>query len=324
MRTASFYPVPYSTFCGSKYVCTCYQLIRELPRVSSICVSFANFLIFLIESKLRCSVVLPLSDVTPYWFPEKISFVKDAFLLGNKAITGIIQIPSKSGFVPDLLGLSKGLWVIRVAPDKGGEVIGPSLGKVALTSLTSTSKNSHFVCVRDFIIRFLLINKFPRRVLLVHTDFNNLSKEHLYRNEFKQLTMAFNELDLMESSLLSIIESNELIHSIVPPVIVTQNYFINARAELINIKLKIFVKHMVIDIKKVHLYDTVHLIENDHSRRRNLPILCSGCQTMNDDNSVYCKMCGVKLGSQTSASPSNIMNNDTLKAIESRMAYLDA
>ncbi|WAR10441.1 hypothetical protein MAR_035517 [Mya arenaria] len=124
-----------------------------------------------------------------------IPFVKDAFLLGQK--------------------VTESLWVIRVAPDKGGQVIGPSWGKSTLTRLTATSKNSHFVCVGDSIIRFLLsesilnnplahiffisgglisktinnlfrlVNNISQRVLLVHTGVNNLSKEHLYRNELE-------------------------------------------------------------------------------------------------------------------------------------------
>ncbi|WAR26371.1 hypothetical protein MAR_012075 [Mya arenaria] len=141
--------------------------------------------------------------------------------------------------------------------------------------------------------------------------------------------MAFNELDLLESSLLSIRESNELIHIIISSVIVTKNNFINAKTELTNIKLQNVCKtHGWVYLNKgdIFLYDTVHLNENgeNHSEARNLPISFTGCQSMNDGDSVNCKMCGVKLDSQTSASSSNIMDNDTLKAIKSRMAYLDA
>ncbi|WAR10442.1 hypothetical protein MAR_035518 [Mya arenaria] len=85
--------------------------------------------------------------------------------------------------------------------------------------------------------------------------------------------MAFNERDLLESYLLSIRESNELIHVhiIVSSVIVTKNNFINARAELTNIKLQNVCKtHGWVylnngDTKKVYLYDTVHLNENGKS-----------------------------------------------------------
>ncbi|WAQ95782.1 hypothetical protein MAR_028472 [Mya arenaria] len=95
--------------------------------------------------------------------------------------------------------------------------------------------------------------------------------------------MAFNELDLLELSLLSIRESNELIHITVASVIVTQNNFINARAELTNIKLQNVCKtHGWVyfnnsDIKKVYLYDTVHLNENGEKLfvNRLLHVLCT-------------------------------------------------
>ncbi|WAR26370.1 hypothetical protein MAR_012074 [Mya arenaria] len=140
---------------------------------------------FLTKSTLTCLLILPLSDVTPYWFQKMIQFVKDAFHLGKK--------------------VSESLWVIRVAPDKDGQVIGPLWGKLTLTKLTATSKNNHFVCVGDSIIRFLLSesrlhnplahiffisgrlisetinhlfrleNNIFQRVLLVHTGVYNLS-----------------------------------------------------------------------------------------------------------------------------------------------------
>ncbi|WAR14863.1 hypothetical protein MAR_004968 [Mya arenaria] len=250
---------------------------------------------FLIESKLTGSLVLPLSDVTPYWFPEILQFVPDAFVLGYKDDTGILQVPSKSGFVPDLLGLVEDLWVIRVSSTRGGHDMGQSWGKMVLTGFSRNSRNNHFVCVGDSMIRFLLtesklhcpmthvfsisgglirqmidhlfrlVNNFPPRVVFVHVGVNNLSKEHLYKNEFEQMTVAGCELDLLESSLLSIKQSNKLIHIIVSSVIITRNSFINARAELMNDKLQNMCgKHGWLYLNncylgKEHLKDAVHL-----------------------------------------------------------------
>ncbi|WAQ95783.1 hypothetical protein MAR_028473 [Mya arenaria] len=129
-----FTPCPTSHSAGFNTICA--QVISS----SENCYVFPSFVfvfptsIFLIESMLMCSLILPLSDVTPYWFQEMISFVKDAFLWVK----------------------SESLWVIRVDPDKGGQVIGTSWGKLTLTRLTATSKNSHSVCMGDSIIRFLL------------------------------------------------------------------------------------------------------------------------------------------------------------------------
>lgn len=82
---------------------------------------------FIIENSRQASIVLPLDEITPLWLPDTLPYITDAFVLGHKRETGMIKVPSKRGFIPDLVGLTSNLWVLRIGNKKPNNVF---LGKM--------------------------------------------------------------------------------------------------------------------------------------------------------------------------------------------------
>ena len=73
---------------------------------------------FIIQNGLKASIVLTLGCITPYWLPEISPFISDAFILGQKGETDVIEIPSKKGFISDEIGLVDNFWVVRILQQK--------------------------------------------------------------------------------------------------------------------------------------------------------------------------------------------------------------
>lgn len=70
---------------------------------------------FLVQSNVwRCTIVVPVLSPKPVWWPTLLRYTVDSFLVGLAGERGILRIPSKSGFVGDMKGLSWDLLASRL------------------------------------------------------------------------------------------------------------------------------------------------------------------------------------------------------------------
>ena len=212
------------------------------------------------ENDVLCTVIVPIDDATPVWFPAFFPSINDAFVIGHKGHRGILKIPTRQGYVHDKYGLSCNLMAIRFNDKK------PifSFGKFILYKYPTVSNNMIFVCVGDSITRFLLhergftnnmvrisaqgralveqvqtnlcriskyINPF---VIFIHAGVNNLSKEYLYNNEYQQMCIAKNALLKFSPVLLQMCAGNRKVQVVSSSIIKTKDDNINIRATVHN------------------------------------------------------------------------------------------
>lgn len=64
------------------------------------------------ENDVLCTVIVPIDDATPVWFPAFSPSINDAFVIGHKGQRGILKIPTRQGYVHDKYGLSCNLMAI--------------------------------------------------------------------------------------------------------------------------------------------------------------------------------------------------------------------
>jgi hypothetical protein len=61
---------------------------------------------FLVQSRLKqCTMVVPILRPVPVWWPVLLQHSTDSFVVGSQGEKGILQIPSRNGFVCDMKGL---------------------------------------------------------------------------------------------------------------------------------------------------------------------------------------------------------------------------
>lgn len=70
---------------------------------------------FLEEHGVACSVVVPKINALPTWLPKlEINYV-GSVCLGLKGEKGLVRIPTKKGFVVDLVGMRWPLFSFRLS-----------------------------------------------------------------------------------------------------------------------------------------------------------------------------------------------------------------
>ena len=183
---------------------------------------------FVKENKLTCTVVIRLNEVTPAWFPAFINLIQDAILVGVKGQKNVLKYPSKKGYESDKYGLPWNLWAVRIIRRETPSI---TYGKLLFFNEPLVSRNYYFLCVGDSMVRFFLQHKFsqnnmvqvlskggallceieneieklvlshPPRVIFIHAGINNLSKCHLFVNEFHQLLETEQQLDSLSTYL---------------------------------------------------------------------------------------------------------------------------
>lgn len=246
---------------------------------------------FVVENDILCTIIVPIDQAIPIWFPAYFRSINDAFIIGHKGQKGILKIPTKQGFVHDKYGLSCNLWAIRINDKKSIF----SFGKYILYTFPNVRNSLTFVCVGDSIIRFLLqeraftnqmvrvstqggalieqvqnnlcrlskdINPF---IILIHAGVNNLSKEYLYNNECQQMCIAENAICNFSTVLLQMCAGERKIHVVWSSIIKTKDDNINIRAVALNTIIRemcikydwIFMDNSNISINQ--LRDNVHL-----------------------------------------------------------------
>ena len=217
---------------------------------------------FLAENNIICTVIVPLEDIAPLWFPSYYDSISDAFLIGYKTQKGVLKVPTKHGYVRDKYGLSYNLWAIRFNAEK----ILFSFGKYILYKYPTTTLKLSFICVGDSMIRFLihepgfnnpmlcisskggalieqvlhnlcgLLKDIIPFVILIHVGVNNLSKEYLFENEYQQMCVAERSLKYFASTLLQMLDvfSNRTVRVVFSSIIKTKDDNINVRAVTFN------------------------------------------------------------------------------------------
>jgi hypothetical protein len=63
----------------------------------------------------ECTIVLPVSNILPSWWPLLQANVKGKIILGKKGETGVVKYPSKHGWQLDQEGLPWELAAFRLS-----------------------------------------------------------------------------------------------------------------------------------------------------------------------------------------------------------------
>ena len=114
---------------------------------------------------------------------------------------------------------------------------------------------------------FQELRRITPRSILVHAAVNNLSKTHLFKSEYQQISLTISEIDQLAVSLQEHSKLNPGVTVILSSVITTRDDFINARAQIINDHIELCCMERGwlymdnINISRDHLRDTVHLNE---------------------------------------------------------------
>jgi hypothetical protein len=196
--------------------------------------------------------------------PNFFDLISDTFLIGLKGQKDVLKYLTRKGYASDKYGIPWNLWAVRIHEHCSG----PSYGKMLFLSCSTISSNFHFLCVGDSMIKFLLLDKnfrnvmvhvyseggglisdvhsnlqrlsemYPPKVIFVHAGVNNLSKCYLYVNEFHQLSVAQQEFKSLTLLLQTLCTQFPQVHVILSSIITTKDDFINARSEIINEMLK--------------------------------------------------------------------------------------
>ena len=246
---------------------------------------------FILESGICCTVVVPSVASISLWLPSFQEFIADAFIIGFKDQKNILKYPSKKGFVDDKFGLPWNLWCFRVVPHS---VKFWTYGQLLFRFHSDINKNCNFVCIGDSMIRFLfskrqfsnamthifseggamliqihshvmdMVSKYSPKLLLIHGGVNNLSKTHLFQNEFEQLSVTRSQIIDLEASLQQLSLFHHGMRIIISGIVHTKDGFLNARLEAINHELlQMCVRNSWYymdndNIHYTHLKDTVH------------------------------------------------------------------
>ena len=71
---------------------------------------------FIIEEKIRCSLVFPYFSPAPFWIPSITEYASDVVPIGYKGDKGVVLYPSKSGYRADKVGLPWDMLCARFTP----------------------------------------------------------------------------------------------------------------------------------------------------------------------------------------------------------------
>ena len=201
------------------------------------------------------------------------------------------KYPSKKGFVNDKYGLRSNLWAVRLAPG----VYPDTFGKILFAKCPGVGQNSHLLICGDSMVRFIesrpefssplikvsaqggalicevkqrlemMAERFPPKAILFHAGVNNLSKTHLYRNEYEQITCALGQIRELEKNFKDFPTIYHGVKIILSAIMVMKDGFINARSDIVNNQIKSCCErnnwtYMGNDnVKKDMLKDSVHL-----------------------------------------------------------------
>ena len=214
---------------------------------------------FLIENRATCTVLVPATGITPVWLPAVYDYLHDAMIIGRAGDKGILLYPSKKGFTPDKFGLKWNFWAIRISVSTQNV----TYGKLLFSREPHLQAGSEIVCCGDSMIRFLESRHFLKspmarvrslgglfcqvsaavfqelrritpRFILVHAAVNNLSKMHLFKSEYQQISLTISEIDQLAVSLQKHSKLNLGVTVILSSVTATRDDFINTRARIIN------------------------------------------------------------------------------------------
>ena len=122
---------------------------------------------FLKENENCCTVVMKVENITPKWLPNFFDLISDTFLIGLKGQKDVLKYLTMKGYASDKYGIPWNLWAVRIHEHCSG----PSYGKMLFLSCSTISSNFHFLCVGDSMIKFLLLDKNFRNVMVhVYSD----------------------------------------------------------------------------------------------------------------------------------------------------------
>ena len=62
----------------------------------------------------NCTIVVPVADVKPVWWPVFCQFHVEHIVLGQKGEKDVLLFPSKKGFKVSKYGLSDELWAAKL------------------------------------------------------------------------------------------------------------------------------------------------------------------------------------------------------------------
>ena len=219
---------------------------------------------FIVENQLKCTLVVPSTDITPIWLPLIHSYIKDALVIGYKGQKHILKYPTKKGFINDKFGLRSNLWAVRLGP----WTYPNTYGKLLFSECPGVGTNSHLIICGDSMVRFLekrpefssplikvsarggaLIHevqhdleiytkRFAPKIIIFHAGVNNVSKTYLYRNEHEQITCALDQTKQLEQELKKFPMVYQGVKIVLSAIVVTKDGFINARSEIVNEQIR--------------------------------------------------------------------------------------
>ena len=215
---------------------------------------------FIVENQLKCTLVIPSTDITPIWLPLVHSSIEDALVIGYKGQKHILKYPTKKGFINDKHGLKSNLWAIRL----GSGTYPDTYGKLLFSECPGVGTNAHLVICGDSMVRFaekrpefssplvkvsarggglisevqrdigIYIRRFAPKIMLVHVGVNNVSKAYLYPSEYMQIACALDQTKQLEQALRKFSMVYQGVKIILSAIVVTKDGFINARSNIVN------------------------------------------------------------------------------------------
>lgn len=219
---------------------------------------------FLKENQLTCTVIVPAADVTPVWLPAIKQFIEDAMIVGYKGQKHVVLYPSRRGFLPDKYGLWSNLWALRMTPTPNNE----SYARLLYTLSPRVGQNSHLVIGGDSMVRFMGdrrelssplvhirsrggalmsqvqaglwedIRRYPPKVIFVHAGINDLSKTHLFINEYQQISSTIEQLTHLERLLKTYTVMCPDVRITISAIVTTKDGYINARSDVLNAEIE--------------------------------------------------------------------------------------
>ena len=110
----------------------------------------ASVIAFLMEQRMRFTLVCPSFEHTPHWWPSLLPHITKQAVVGERGEKGMLYYPSKKGFKPDTKGLPWNLSAFRCAQNQAEE---PSHAN--LMPFHCRGDGPRLLFIGDSIIRFL-------------------------------------------------------------------------------------------------------------------------------------------------------------------------